>query len=47
MLGQAIQGDSWLGYITADDYLYLYDQESTRKYRYGPILSGYEGTVVV
>ena len=39
MLGQTVQGDSWLGDIIAgDDYLYIYDQES--KCRYGPILGG-------
>jgi hypothetical protein len=43
MLGQAVQGDSWLAYITAGDD--LYDQDS--KYRYGSILSGYEVTDVV
>ena len=45
MLGQVVPGDSWLGNITAGDYLYLYDQES--KYRDGPILGGYEVTAVV
>ena len=46
MLCQAVQGDSWLGYITAgDDYLHLYDQES--KHRYGPILGGYEERALV
>jgi len=43
---QAVQGDSWLQYITAgDDCLHVYDQES--KYRHGPILGGNEVRAVV
>jgi hypothetical protein len=46
MLGQAVQGGSCLGDITAgDDYLYLYGQEC--KYQCGPILIGHKVTAVV